>query len=199
MKGEIISSLDNKMIKEARSLNDKKFRRFHGKFLVDGEKLVREVVCGAAQVDKIFVDASKLSNFIKEGKLGIFCLVDDVVMAEKGLDTLLNDLGFAPSCAIKFFIFLLSFFDNKVLGTQQRAMLVNVGWGSYFDLIYSSIDFAAVFPDPIARITVAAPVTTSPPAYTNGLEVAPCSSAIIHPRVLVSSPFVVFLISGFGV
>lgn len=45
-------------------------------------------------------DASKLSNFIKEGKLGIFCLVDDVVMAEKGLDKLLNDLGFAPSCAI---------------------------------------------------------------------------------------------------
>ena len=45
-------------------------------------------------------DASKLSTFIKEGKLGIFCLVDDVVMAEKGLDKLLNDLGFAPSCAI---------------------------------------------------------------------------------------------------
>lgn len=45
-------------------------------------------------------DSSLLSSFIKEGKLGIFCLVDDVVMAEKGLDTLLNDLGFAPSCAI---------------------------------------------------------------------------------------------------
>ena len=45
-------------------------------------------------------DSNLLSSFIKEGKLGIFCLVDDVVMAEKGLDTLLNDLGFAPSCAI---------------------------------------------------------------------------------------------------
>lgn len=45
-------------------------------------------------------DCNLLSSFIKEGKLGIFCLVDDVVMAEKGLDTLLNDLGFAPSCAI---------------------------------------------------------------------------------------------------
>lgn len=45
-------------------------------------------------------DPSNISSFIKEGKLGIFCLVDDVVMAEKGLDTLLNDLGFAPSCAI---------------------------------------------------------------------------------------------------
>ena len=63
MNGEIISSLDNQMIKEARSLNDKKFRRFHGKFLVDGEKLVNEVVCGAMQVDKLFVDAGKLSEF----------------------------------------------------------------------------------------------------------------------------------------
>ena len=63
MNGEIITSLDNPMVKEVRSLNDKKFRKFHGKFIVDGEKLVREVVCGAAKVDKLFVDASKLSNF----------------------------------------------------------------------------------------------------------------------------------------
>lgn len=60
---EIISSVDNKMIKEARSLNDKKFRRNLGKFLVDGEKLVNEVVCGAGEVDKIFVDSTKLSDF----------------------------------------------------------------------------------------------------------------------------------------
>ena len=45
-------------------------------------------------------DPSKLSTFIKEGKLGIFCLVDDVVMAEKGLDKFLHDVGFVPSCAI---------------------------------------------------------------------------------------------------
>ena len=63
MNGEIITSLDNPMVKEARSLNDKKFRKFHGKFLVDGEKLVSEVVAGAADVDKIFVDASKLEKF----------------------------------------------------------------------------------------------------------------------------------------
>ncbi len=42
-------------------------------------------------------DPSKLSTFIKEGKLGIFCLVDDVVMAEKGLDKFLHDIGFSPS------------------------------------------------------------------------------------------------------
>ena len=63
MNGEIITSLDNPMVKEVRSLNDKKFRKLHGKFIVDGEKLVREAVDGAAKVDKIFVDEIKLSNF----------------------------------------------------------------------------------------------------------------------------------------
>ena len=55
---EIISSLDNKMIKQARSLLDKKFRRNLGKFLVDGEKLVNEIVCGAGKADIIFVDSA---------------------------------------------------------------------------------------------------------------------------------------------
>lgn len=63
MKGEIITSLDNEMVKKARSLLEKKYRRFHGMFLVDGKKLVSEVVLGAAKVDKIFVDSSRLSEF----------------------------------------------------------------------------------------------------------------------------------------
>lgn len=63
MVGEVISSLDNPMVKQARSLNDKKFRRYYGKFLIDGEKLVNEAVCGALEVDKIFVDAGKIGNF----------------------------------------------------------------------------------------------------------------------------------------
>jgi len=63
MKGEIITSLENSMIKEARSLTEKKYRRFHGKFLVDGKKLVNEVVLGAAEVDKIFVDGTRLAEF----------------------------------------------------------------------------------------------------------------------------------------
>lgn len=63
MVNEIITSLDNPMVKEARSLNDKKFRRNLGMFLVDGEKLVYEIVCGAGTADKIFVDSSKLSQF----------------------------------------------------------------------------------------------------------------------------------------
>lgn len=63
MKSEVITSVDNALVKEARSLNDKKFRRFHGKFLVDGEKLVKEVVSSSLKVDKIFVDENKIQEF----------------------------------------------------------------------------------------------------------------------------------------
>ena len=53
----------------------------------------------------------------------------------------------------------------------------------YFALKYSSIAFAAVFPAPIAEITVAAPVTASPPAYTPSIDVRPssfCESASLN-------------------
>ena len=69
----------------------------------------------------------------------------------------------------------------------------------YFVFKYASIPFAAAFPAPIARMTVAAPVTASPPANTPLLDVAPfSSSATIHFLRFVSSPFVVEEISGFG-
>ena len=69
----------------------------------------------------------------------------------------------------------------------------------YFWLRYSWIPLAASLPAPIARITVAAPVTASPPANTPGLEVAPTSSvATMHFLRSTSSPLVVEEISGFG-
>ena len=51
--------------------------------------------------------------------------------------------------------------------------------------------FAAFLPAPIARITVAAPVTASPPAYTPSFVVFPVSSAMIHFLLSVSKPIVV--------
>src|SRR5699024_6843678 len=57
---------------------------------------------------------------------------------------------------------------------------------------------AASFPAPIAKITVAAPVTASPPANTPSLEVCPFSSATIHCHLFISNPLVVEGISGFG-
>lgn len=48
---------------------------------------------------------------------------------------------------------------------------------------------AACFPAPIAKITVAAPVTASPPAYTPSLVVNPVSSsATMHLRLLFLIP-----------
>ena len=62
----------------------------------------------------------------------------------------------------------------------------------FFFLMYSSIAAAARVPAPIARLTVAAPVTASPPANTPSLEVMPCSSsATMQPLRLVSRPGVV--------
>lgn len=60
---DIITSLDNASVKEARSLNNKKYRRFYGKFLVEGRKLVSEVVKKGLQIDKIFVDYKKSQQF----------------------------------------------------------------------------------------------------------------------------------------
>ena len=57
---------------------------------------------------------------------------------------------------------------------------------------------AAVRPAPMARITVAAPVTASPPAKTPSRVVSPCASATMQPRRVVSSPAVVEGIRGVG-
>ncbi len=63
---------------------------------------------------------------------------------------------------------------------------------------YWSMAAAALRPAPIARITVAAPVTASPPANTPLRVVAPHSSATRQPRRSVSRPLVVLAISGLG-
>ena len=51
--------------------------------------------------------------------------------------------------------------------------------------MYSCIALAAFLPAPIADITVAAPVTASPPANTPCLEVIPFSSATIHSHLFI--------------
>ena len=38
---EIISSLENPQIKKLKSLAEKKFRKFYGEYVVEGEKCVR--------------------------------------------------------------------------------------------------------------------------------------------------------------
>ena len=64
--------------------------------------------------------------------------------------------------------------------------------------MYSSMARAARRPAPMARITVAAPVTASPPAKTPARVVRPSASAVRHPRRSVSNPEVVAANSGLG-
>ncbi|MDO5849917.1 MAG: hypothetical protein Q4P14_01765 [Methanobacteriaceae archaeon] len=49
---------------------------------------------------EILEDSSKFPEFVKSGKLGILCTVDDIQMEQKGLDKFLSTLGFSPSCSI---------------------------------------------------------------------------------------------------
>jgi isochorismate hydrolase len=69
---------------------------------------------------------------------------------------------------LKRFDFFEPFFNaikaKDRLEKSRRSNLFISDFKNYFLLMYSSIALAAVLPAPIARITVAAPVTASPPA-----------------------------------
>ena len=63
---------------------------------------------------------------------------------------------------------------------------------------YSRMDAAAFLPEPMARMTVAEPVTASPPANTPLRLVAVVSSAMMQPCLSESRPSVVERIRGLG-
>src|ERR1035441_3344356 len=60
----------------------------------------------------------------------------------------------------------------------QYAMTLGTGRWHYTTPIYSNMPWAARRPAPMARMTVAAPVTISPPANTPGMDVMPVRSSV---------------------
>ena len=78
-----------------------------------------------------------------------------------------NPLFSASKLLIKFLI-NINFSPQKFVILKKppffSAVFVNFYYRNYFPINSSSIALAACFPAPIARITVAAPVTASPPA-----------------------------------
>lgn len=62
---EIITSIDNSFVKEARSLQEKKYRKLHGKFIIEGPKFVRDAINAGAKIDKIFVLSTKIADYIE--------------------------------------------------------------------------------------------------------------------------------------
>lgn len=60
---DIITSLDNQTVKLARSLNDKKYRRHYGEFLVEGKKLVTEAIGKGLEITNLFVDSTKAGEY----------------------------------------------------------------------------------------------------------------------------------------
>ena len=59
----IVNSVNNETIKRVASLSEKKYRKFYGTFIVEGYKLVNEVVCGAMEIENLFVEASHLTKY----------------------------------------------------------------------------------------------------------------------------------------
>lgn len=60
---DIISSVNNDNVKRASSLLEKKYRRFYGSFLVEGIKLVSEVLLTDLVVDKIYIQSDYLFKY----------------------------------------------------------------------------------------------------------------------------------------
>ena len=60
---EVISSLENPQIKKLKSLNEKKFRKFYGEYVVEGEKCVREAIFSGAKLTKLFVSENKQNEY----------------------------------------------------------------------------------------------------------------------------------------
>ncbi|MBO4569961.1 MAG: RNA methyltransferase [Clostridia bacterium] len=60
---DIISSLNNPSIKLLRSLNEKKYRKFYGQFILEGPKSVGEAISAKTNIVKIFVSQSKYEEY----------------------------------------------------------------------------------------------------------------------------------------
>lgn len=70
----IIESLDNSKIKEIRSLHKKKYRKNHGKYLIEGKRIVIEALRHGTKIDKViitpeFCDAITLQEIGSESEL----------------------------------------------------------------------------------------------------------------------------------
>lgn len=60
---EIISSVNNRLIKQFKKLSDKKTRAESGLYLIEGERLTNDALEAGAPIDYIFVDESHLARF----------------------------------------------------------------------------------------------------------------------------------------
>ncbi len=60
---EIITSVNNKLIKEAAKLEQKKYRDKTGKFLIEGLKAIEEAYNSNIEIEQVFVTQEKISHY----------------------------------------------------------------------------------------------------------------------------------------
>ena len=78
-----ITSLENKSVKLAASLQKKKYRDLHGKFLIEGMKLIREAMAFGYEFDSVFYVPDKVAYDLDlpayEVSYEILCKITDTV------------------------------------------------------------------------------------------------------------------------
>ena len=75
-----LTSRDNKLIKLAKKLHNKKDRKEEGLFLVEGEKLVKEVILSKLKIDFVLVNYEKDIDLKFDSSIQVF-YVDNIMMS----------------------------------------------------------------------------------------------------------------------
>lgn len=78
---EHITSLKNQKVAIWKSLKDRKGRREHGCFLVEGRKMVEEALASAFPVEAVLADADRLAEFTLPADVPVFTMSAHVLAA----------------------------------------------------------------------------------------------------------------------
>jgi len=82
---DIITSNDNNLVKQARKLLEKKYRREVGHFLLEGPKQIADAIAGGFVVDKIFVEQNQEARF---ADIIALCSAQVIVVSKNVMDSL---------------------------------------------------------------------------------------------------------------
>ncbi len=124
---DIITSLDNTSVKEARSLHDKKYRRYYGKFLVEGKKQVEEAIQKGLEIDKLFVDSTKIKlyeNIIYSTETPVLFVSPNVFKSISGTET---PQGILATVTLPVAEFYKHAENNKILVLDKISDPGNMG------------------------------------------------------------------------
>lgn len=120
----IITSLDNAKVSAAAKLADKKYRKSQGKYLIEGERLVRDAILHGADVETIFVRQSDAEKFSFDNAIvvadKVFSKLTDTVTSQ-GVVAVVKNKQEANSVAAGNCLILDGLQDPGNVGTLLRT------------------------------------------------------------------------------